>query len=111
MSFSWTEIFIIAALATYRWTLMLNNESGPGDIFTRLRTFVGVRYDEHSNPYGLNWRAEAFICPLCLSVWVSSAVTLLLAFTAVLGHIEFGVCILFPFALSGVTVYLKKAVG
>lgn len=111
MSFSWTEIFVIAALATYRWTLMLNNESGPAHVFDRLRTFVGVRFDAHSNPIGLNWRAEAFICPLCLSVWVGGAITLLLAFMFVLGHIEIGVYLLFPFALSGVTVYLKKAVG
>ena len=105
------EIFAIAALATYRWTLMLNNESGPAHIFDHFRTWIGVRYDEHSNPYGTNWRAEAVICPLCLSVWVSLAITLLLAFTAVLGHVEIGVYILFPFALSGATVYMKKWAG
>jgi hypothetical protein len=105
------EIFVIAALATYRWTLMLNNESGPAHIFVRFRTRVGVKFDTYSNPIATNWVAEGVLCPFCLSVWVGIAATLLLAFTAVLGHVEIGVCVLFPFALSGVTVYLKKAVG
>lgn len=108
---SYIEIFAIAALAVYRWTLMLNNEHGPADIFARLRTRIGVRYDEHSNPYGTNWVAEGVLCPFCLSVWIGLAASFLLAFTAVLGHVEIGVYLLFPFALSGVTVYLKKAVG
>jgi len=105
------EIGLIALLATYRITFMLNNENGPADIFARWRTWIGVRYDERSNPYGTNWRAEGVLCFMCLSVWVGIAATLLLAFTAVLGHIEIGVYVLFPFAVSGGAIYLKKQAG
>ena len=111
MQLTFLEIGLVAALATYRWTLLLNNEHGPFDVFTRLRSRLGVKYDPHSNPIATNGWAEMILCPFCLSVWVGIAITLLLAFTAVLGHIEAGVYVLLPFALSGVTVYLKKAVG
>lgn len=105
------ELSLIAMLSTYRLTLMLNSESGPAEIFSRIRTKLGVRYNEHSNPYGTNWVAEGVLCFYCLSVWIAFAVVAVLGFAALLGHIEAGVYLLFPFALSGGAVYLKKAVG
>lgn len=111
MNLSNLEIGLIAALAVYRITLMLNSESGPGRIFTRFRTFVGVRYDEHSNPYAINWRAEAILCPFCLSVWVSTLIVAALVLGWFLNVLDGVLIVLLPFALSGVTVYLKKAVG
>lgn len=105
------EIGLIALLATYRWTIMLNNEAGPGDIFMRFRTWLGVRYDKHSNPYGDNWRAKAVLCPYCLSVWVAFAITLLLLICTYFDQQMIAVYLLFPFALSGGAVYLKKQAG
>lgn len=105
------EVFIIGSLATYRWTAMLNNEAGPGDIFERFRTRIGVRFDEYSKPYGTNWRAEGVLCFYCLSVWVGIAITIWLILAALLGFLFIGAILLFPFAMSGVAVYFKKAVG
>lgn len=105
------EIFAIAALATYRWTLMVSSEAGPGHIIERFRVRVGVKFDQYSNPYGTNWISEGILCPFCLSVWVSFGASALLLITGLLGHVEIGVALLFPWAVSGVTVYLKKAVG
>jgi hypothetical protein len=105
------EIGLIAGLAVYRLTFMLNSETGPAEIFVRLRTRLGVRFDQHSNPYGTNWVAEGVLCFFCLSVWIAFAVCGLLGVAALLGHVETAVYILFPFALSGGAVYLKKAVG
>lgn len=105
------EIFIVAALATYRLTAMINAETGPGDIFTRFRTFVGVKVDQYSHPYGTNWVSEGILCFYCLSVWIGFIVTLWLVVAALLQFFFVGMFLLLPFALSGVAVYLKKAVG
>jgi hypothetical protein len=105
------EIGLVAGLATYRLTFMVNSETGPAQIFTRFRTRIGVTYDQYSNPIGNNWIAEGVLCFFCLSVWIAFGVCGLLGLAALLGHIEAAVYILFPFALSGGAVYLKKAVG
>lgn len=111
MQLTFLEMFLIAALATYRWTLLLNSEHGPGHIFSRLRTRLGVKFDPHSNPIATNGWAEMILCSFCLSVWVGIGVGVLMGAGALIGHPEIPTAILFPFALSGVTVYLKKAVG
>lgn len=105
------EVFIIAALAVYRITAMLHNEAGPGDIFGKLRSRLGVKFDQYSNPYGTNWVSEGILCFYCLSVWIGFVVTFWLVVAALLQFFLVGVFLLLPFALSGVAVYLKKAVG
>lgn len=105
------EVFIIASLATYRLTAMLNEETGPGDIFTNFRTRIGVRYDEHSRPFGTNWVSKGVLCFYCLSVWVGFAVYAWLYFFTWLDAFQFGAALLFPFALSGIAVFLKKWAG
>lgn len=105
------EVFIIAALTTYRLTSMLHNEAGPGDMFGKLRTRLGVRFDTYSNPYSTNWVSEGILCFYCLSVWVGFAVVAWLIITALLGFVFAGAIALFPFAASGVAVYLKKLAG
>src|SRR5688572_7796621 len=105
------EIFIVAALATYRLTAMIHNESGPADIFGRFRTYAGVEFDKYSNPYGTNWVSEGLLCFYCLSVWIGIGVFLWLVIASLLGFLLIGTMLLFPFAMSGVAVYLKKAVG
>ena len=112
------EILLIGLLATYRITLLLkvaqpgeSEESGPKDILTKWRHWVGVRYDEHTRPYGTSWRAEILLCFLCLSIWIAFGVGALVVIGLLAGRVEIALGILFPFALSGGSVYLKKAVG
>jgi hypothetical protein len=90
---------------------MFNSENGPGQIFSRLRTRVGVTYDQYSNPVGSNWIAEGILCFFCLSVWIAFGVGALVVIGLLAGRVEIALGILFPFALSGGSVYLKKAVG
>lgn len=111
MTFSPLEVGIIALLATYRITAMLNNEMGPGQIFAKLRTRVGVVYDVHSNPQSTGFWSEVILCFYCLSVWVATFVTAALVVGA-LSHVLEGVLIvLAPFALSGGAVFMKKWAG
>jgi hypothetical protein len=46
--------FIILALATWRLSNLLVNESGPYDVFERVRARVGVYYDDYGSPQGRN---------------------------------------------------------
>lgn len=96
---------IIATLSTYRLTLLISSEGGPYNILERFRYFIGVRFDEYSKPYGTNTWARGILCPYCLSVWVGLAV----------GALVYGApqleAVLWPFALSGGVVFLKKWAG
>lgn len=71
---------ILLSLATWRISSLLVREGGPGDMFAYLRYRVGVRYDEHSNPYGTTFLSTIFTCIFCLSMWIG----LLIVFTPLL---------------------------
>lgn len=105
------ELLIVAFLAIYRLTLMLNSEPGPGDIFGRFRTFIGVRFDQYSNPIATNWVAEGVLCFYCLSVWIAFGVTALVIVAVVVDRLDVAQWILFPFAASGGAVFMKKWAG
>lgn len=102
------ELMLLAILATYRITFLLHNERGPADVFTRFRTRIGVKYDQHSNPYGTNWLAEGVLCFFCLSVWVAFGAALLLLIGYLTGHLLLAEGLLLPFAFSGGAIFLKK---
>lgn len=105
------ELILIALLATYRLTLMLNSEPGPADIFGRLRTRIGVTFDEFSNPVASNWVAEGVLCFYCLSVWIAFGVTGLIVAGILLNQLDMAQWVLFPFAISGAAVFAKKWAG
>lgn len=71
--------FIIYALAVYRFTLLLYEETGPFNIFTRIRVLAGISKGvttvneetlEYTYTNGSFW-AELLNCPYCLSGWIS----------------------------------------
>jgi hypothetical protein len=105
------ELLIIAALAVYRITLLINKEAGPWDLLGRFRTWAGIDYDEHSNPFSTGELSAAILCPYCLSVWIGFMVTLYIVVMHVLnlGHIT--IYPLLPFALSGISAYWFKSAG
>src|SRR5258705_12026577 len=102
------EISLIATLAVYRLTLLINGESGPAEIFSRMRTKLGVRYDQYSNPISTGWLSEGILCFFCLSVWIGIAASLLLAFMAVFWHFGIGVFFFFSFCILCGGVFFKK---
>ena len=59
------------ALAVWRISSLLAHESGPFEIFDKLRNRLGVCYNERSEPYGTNTLARGILCIWCNSVWVS----------------------------------------
>lgn len=67
---------IMYALAVWRLSYMLVWEEGPGNVFGRLRNYVGVKYNAHNYPYGESFLAKLFSCLLCMSVWISLLITL-----------------------------------
>jgi hypothetical protein len=69
--------FVVLSLACWRLTSLLVQEDGPWFLFARLRHVLGVRYDERSEPYGLNVVAEGITCIWCASIWVAALLCLL----------------------------------
>lgn len=104
-------VIVLAALATYRITLLLSKEAGPFDMFGRFRTWAGVKYDQYSNPYGTGQLSEMILCPLCTSVWVGIGFTILVGVAAYLNLLTLITLLLLPFALSGFAVFLFKWTG
>jgi hypothetical protein len=93
--------FLVIALATYRLSVMLVEEDGPGLLFHKLRKATGVYYDEHSEQTADNVVGQIFSCVWCMSVWVAGVITLLHLY----GPDAFEVAHLM-LAASGLTVFL-----
>ena len=93
--------------ATYRLTSLFlaqsDAEPGPYGILNEFRHFVGVRYNEHSNAYGLNEFAQMLTCVYCLSFWVGVAVAV--AYVAIP---DYTTIICLPLALSTGVIVIKN---
>jgi len=98
--------FFVGMTVTFRLTVMFVYERGPEDIFSRLRTLIGVRFNEYSVPYGTNVVARLFLCHKCLSVWVGWGVALLLHPPGV----SLMDCFWHGFAFSAATLVLQSIV-
>jgi len=68
-------IELLAAFAVWRLTSLLVKETGPGEIFAKIRALVGVSYDVYSRCTGQRL-AGAFCCIYCMSVWVAAPVAI-----------------------------------
>lgn len=68
--------FAVYGLATFTITLCLCRLDGPYNLFGRLRTRAGVRYDEYSNPYGVTEFGRMLACHKCTSLWVGLVLVL-----------------------------------
>ena len=55
---------LLIILATYGISHMVALEDGPFDIFSKFREKIGVEKQS-------NWIQRGFGCPMCISVWVS----------------------------------------
>jgi hypothetical protein len=72
MPYSW--LIVCAALATFRLSLMLTMEDGPGDIFAKARTALGCYdYGEERYPDGSmkpnTKTGQWWSCPMCVSLF------------------------------------------
>lgn len=83
-------LFIIGCLACYRLTVLFARDTGPFDIFKRLRA---------------RWRL--FECPRCTSVWAGMIIELFIfGFTTELNCIAVSVCT--ALAFSAVAIILDR---
>lgn len=98
--------FVVVALAVWRVSSLLVNEEGPLDIFVRLRKFVGVKYDEFSQPYGTNFISKLFACVWCMSIWLSAPAALVLI---VFPKFAFYASLLF--AISAVAIIIETIIS
>lgn len=69
--------FFIFGLAVWRISSMLVNETGPWQIFERLRNRVGILHDQDGKPYQYpdGFFPQLLSCTWCCSVWVGAGVT------------------------------------
>lgn len=105
------EWLIVAALATYRLTLLLSREHGPAEIFARFRYVLGVRPDEYSKETATGFWSELILCPYCLSVWIGFLITVFIAAALYFQFETIAFFVLLPFALSGLSVFFYKWAG
>lgn len=87
-------LFLLVSLATFRLSVMVGGELGPGDIFRRLREF----------PRRGSSLAKGLSCPRCLSVWFAN---LLCGACVFLGWMGMAESVLASLAASAVSVLLS----
>lgn len=95
--------FLVLALAVWRISSLLVNESGPYTILDLFRHQVGVRYTDKGESYTTNELAELFSCIWCLSIWIGGLVTILYYFFPIW---TYWLCL--PFALSAIACVVSK---
>lgn len=96
---------LILGLASWRLASLLVVEEGPFDILGKFRSFIGIRYDELSKPYGTNVIAEAFTCVWCASMWIAILFSIAYYISA-----HFAVMLSLPFAVSTVVIIVERIV-
>jgi hypothetical protein len=97
-----TDILILI-LVTYRVADMLADPTqvGPFNLLLKFRNKVGVRFDEHSAPYGENNFADGLLCIYCNSIWIGIILTLLYM-------LNIPMIILLPIALSAGAILASR---
>jgi hypothetical protein len=81
---------VLGTLGVWRIAHLINQEAGPGELFTRLRRWVGSGF-----------LGQLLDCFYCLSFWIA------VPFAAVIGHTWLERSLLWP-ALSGAAIILEK---
>lgn len=113
-------VFVVLALCIYRVTELFVYDTGPFDIFVRLRTWTGMyNYDEWGIAYERASRFQKLIggglsCPYCFGVWLSfgvAGVWTVLEFekTRSLDEVVLGVVLWF--GLAGLQSFLETIGG
>lgn len=99
--------FALLVLAFWRLTSLVSQEDGPWDMFAKFRNFVGVRYDEYSQPTIFkNTIAKGIVCIWCASVWFAFPAAFLSPYTV--GIVSF---ILNWLAISGLIILTDEAIN
>lgn len=100
------ELLVVLGLVTWRLTSMLTKESGPYDIFGRLRDAVGIHYDELSNCVG-GPVSGMLCCFWCTSVWIA---VILMTIVGVQVHFSVQHIVALALAISTVAIIITKVI-
>lgn len=97
--------FIILALATWRMASLLSKESGPFDIFLKLRKVLGIVHDDDKNVAMIpeTFFAQVISCVWCNSIYIGIFWTILFVS---LGDLV--LLLALPFALSAGAIVVEK---
>lgn len=97
--------FIVLCLATWRVSSLLVAETGPFDMFLKLREAVGITHDEDKKVAVIPERflPQLLSCMWCTSVWVGFLLTI---FHNILPYIS--AWIVFPLALSAGAIAVER---
>lgn len=98
-------IFLIYILAVWRISNLFVNESGPFDMFLRIRKLTGIVHDSQKRPVEIpdNVFAGVLSCVWCFSIWVAFFMTILI-FVSPTASLIFEL----PFALSAGAIWVNK---
>lgn len=82
------DVFLI-----YRVCKLLMQDDCPYEVCAKFRDFIGINYDEQSEPYSDNELGKLFLCIWCLSLWVALVYTKMdikkaLAYSGMVGFID-----------------------
>lgn len=100
--------FLVASLALWRVTALIVKESGPFDVFYRIRERVGIHHDDNGDICEIEdrWLPKLMSCVWCLSMFLALFYAPLVWFLP-----EIVIPVSFPFALSAVAIGLEKING
>jgi hypothetical protein len=98
-------VLLVLALANWRISSFLYtvDYEGPWEILHRLRSLMGVTYDQLSRPVGTNVVAQGILCPECCPIWVGIAQVAVYILSPSLAVI---LCL--PFALGAASLLITR---
>lgn len=101
--------FAILCLATWRISSLLVDETGPFDMFLKLRELVGITHDEYKRVAEIPDRflPQLLSCMWCTSVWVGFTVSV---FYFLLGGVSFWMLFPLTLALSAGAIMLSSSI-
>lgn len=110
-------ILFLLSISTWRICSLLQDEPGPFHIFERIRTWAGLTrvddlplneqlmYPDKQFIHEGNFFAELIECVMCLSIWVSGAISLYLGLTKI---IRKPLIPLYTLTASALTIWLEN---
>lgn len=96
---------VIYCIAIWRISSLFVNESGPFNIFMKIREWTGIQHDDSGYPFMIpdNFFAQLLSCIWCASIWISFFFTILW-----LAYPDLSLKIAVVFAFSGGAILFDR---
>ena len=65
---------VLIGLGAWRLTALLSYEVGPGQVFKRIRSAMGIKHDAAGEPkeWPSGFITDVIACPWCLGLWAAA---------------------------------------